>query len=81
MPEETRTHLGQGLGGNHIHPGKQEQHRQEQEQELEQGRMMGLVQVLAQNRMGQGQMSQQGLRKRVREWLELEDCCTLRQTQ
>ena len=43
--------------------------------------MMGLVQVLAQNRMGQGQMSQQGLRKRVREWLELEDCCTLRQTQ
>ena len=53
--EEIRTRLGQGLGGNHIHP--------EQGQELEQGHMMELgqestmeqVQVLVRNRTGQEQ--------------------------
>ena len=39
-PEEIRTHLGQALGGNHIHPEQQGLHRQEQE--LEQEHMMGL---------------------------------------
>ena len=68
-PEEIRTHLGQALGGNHIHPEQQGLHRQEQE--LEQEHMMGLEQghkremeqehtmekgqVLVQNRTGQGQ--------------------------
>ena len=62
--EEIRTRLGQGLGGNHIHP--------EQGQELEQGHMMGQeqgrkmelgqestmeqAQVLVQNKTGQEQM-------------------------
>ena len=62
--EEIRTHLEQGLGGNHIH-------LEQQGQEPEQGHMMGMgqghkmelgqestmeqVQVLVQNRTGQGQ--------------------------
>ena len=66
-PEEIRTHLGQALGGNHIHPEQQELHMQEQEQEhmmglglehmmgLGQGHKREMEQGQVQNRTGQGQ--------------------------
>jgi len=68
-PEEIRTHLGQALGGNHIHPEQQGLHRQEQEQEQEhmmglglehmmglgQGHKREMEQGQVQNRTGQGQ--------------------------
>ena len=70
-PEEIRTHLGQELGGSHIHPEQQGLHRQEQvlaqghmtvlgqgqghKRELGQESRMEQGQVLVQNRTGQGQ--------------------------